>query len=951
MPPKLTQKVVESEPKKPSNLSNEECGERPTDSDEEYVPLAKRIGTKRRHNSENDFRISWRELVDGVREFVKGTYKRKPFDRIDHPVFLSFTDNDGTIRFRESTSKLEWEAREEEKERQVRQEYERQLREGTLSEITHQEGYFPRPKVWHYPDDTVVGIAGQFGQEDDSGENDSHSGAANQQEDLDVTSASTKSFDQGERMDGDNGIHGGTTEGNGDGPGGADADTNGREPGEPDSTRGARPRTTAPRPSTSEVPDLVRDTSSDGSDRGEPIYLTSELAQYPGESRPRTPNEFRNDPERQFARLGPQIEQRIRDIRQTRQRLARVLGQARCPAPYQQALAQRRARRGGRMGYEEPFGMAALAAVAVVYLLFFVKGVMMKSTDTAPFFQHTGTLFPATTVGHILVPHNVSELLKTWEHLEQTIMGFEKYSIAKNVPKNLVAIFQFKKIKIEKDLKRMKTMIEKKDSRTERQAVLAFLGGIITTWVGSLFLSGHENQALRDSINAIGTNQEHIVKILEKTRHQVHEQDHKIELINSTIRELAMDLEETRTTARWKEDAIVYYHAIEEFGLMVDTHLQALEFAFNGRLAPSTISPDLIKNALQDLEDKATRKGFRLFTTDAVHLYEMRAKWLKTDYGFAVAIEIPMINPNMRFTLLRYLGTPFMELHSKTLFYPELEHDLVGISEDHEGSIFMTQSELDRCKLLADIWVCENTPVVYKVQPSRCIRALLSYDNNGIHNYCKMKASKNLFEVIRIKGNRFFLFSIDEISINIRCPATTDKTISFSGVYNLTLSYGCSAQSPSWTLWGMDSPISIETEAMPTVEIPFILPLPNDTEPHEWERIVEAAKKTTKPMEETIQLLELEKWRSNYENPLTSTMTFSTIAIALFLFLAFLLYMRKRFCNQAFPLPTTGCSGCSVLPPYPRDIEDLDANDDDEREPRFVHPPTALSTGDYVPPV
>ena len=226
-----------------------------------------------------------------------------------------------------------------------------------------------------------------------------------------------------------------------------------------------------------------------------------------------------------------------------------------------------------------------------------------------------------------------------------------------------------------------------------------------------------------------------------------------------------------------------------------------------GRISPFIINHETVQANLADLQEKIQPDEYQIAITAIVQFYQLPTSFIVLEKNIVLAfVHVPLHQKNSILKLFKYQPIPQTIANSSTHFTITTDKEYLAINDDLSFMKELSQQELNGCHSTSDYYYCDLNNVLIRPEFGTCTTALYKDDLARIRRHCSISAS-NSTAITQTTNNNFIVYLPEEHTVTLTCPSDTawKKTIKFSGLRQIHLPAGCSANSKFFKLTAQGS--------------------------------------------------------------------------------------------------------------------------------------------------
>lgn len=339
-------------------------------------------------------------------------------------------------------------------------------------------------------------------------------------------------------------------------------------------------------------------------------------------------------------------------------------------------------------------------------------------------------------------------------------------------------------------------------ARTKRQIVAA-MGGLIAGGMAAYsWLKPHEGNEYAQAINALKTNQNHILDLMRKQTSVLDLTDdtlkrnlRQMETIHKNLRDNVDRLAQAAERAElgWKlhDIALQYSIMLEIYADIQNRFIDTTIAVHSGNLYPTLVSPTKIEEQMKLIRRHI---GPDLDLPDTVaHVYQMaRVKVRLSDNKLIFRVSIPILRKD---TFRVWQIIPIPQTANGTFMELQTSADYFLVSRDNNTFCEMTKTERNACHDIDNKLVCRIRHPLYKFGASvgRCEMELIR-NGTAAHTHCHGHEVARSDRWIRLTDLHSWIFvTTTSKEYNITCNDST-QTVELLGAGVLHLNGNCTLE-------------------------------------------------------------------------------------------------------------------------------------------------------------
>jgi len=415
-------------------------------------------------------------------------------------------------------------------------------------------------------------------------------------------------------------------------------------------------------------------------------------------------------------------------------------------------------------------------------------------------FRKIGELAPGLSYGHLHATFDFAELIKEQNRMDGFLLDeIEKPGVrleVKGFLQKLLVSMRIPKLVVGRLADTFFTEVS--HERTKRQ-IDPF--GIVSFGVSSY--NTYQISELWKKIDSTTEGFEKVYKIFQ-------EEDDAISHLTDSMALLKIGIENSlQVVESFKKELVLVQQEVQMMAL-VTTHTgsvaawaRGIENLLFGRLNPTLINHDRMKETFVKLCEKAKKKNLRPLHSQPSDLYKNEISFLATkEKKIIVFIHVPLIGMEP-IDLLEHLPIPFN--FEDLLVTLEGSKQILATDQSANMGLEMTKNDLLHCKIenahSGNIYVCPNTNLMRIDVRNTCLGSLYLGLTKKMIKYCKtmvQPASDSQDFAIQTGSNKFVIFLKETTTILEVCPDSTKSINNGTGLRTITTKPGCQIKSDSY---------------------------------------------------------------------------------------------------------------------------------------------------------
>ena len=275
--------------------------------------------------------------------------------------------------------------------------------------------------------------------------------------------------------------------------------------------------------------------------------------------------------------------------------------------------------------------------------------------------------------------------------------------------------------------------------------------------------------------------------------------DRDIQHINSTLFDIIRSLSESIVQTRLVSWFTIFHM---HFQTLIP-HLRALRDGWlalhQHRLPMEWVNAKSLRSIHETLISRATLAGGILPFANQAEIFDFPTSFHWNDKCVLVFTHIPIVDARMQ--TFEFLPVPiqtpagFMHVHSA------LHRDILVVSSGNKLHRETSSDELARrCFRHGIHHVCQGLGAFHRRMDATCLGALFANQIGNVTRLCTLSPVQEDWLVVQATGDRFHIYSRNQINIVVDCHNGTRSAHPVSGLSTLQISAGCDAFSSSFDL-------------------------------------------------------------------------------------------------------------------------------------------------------
>jgi len=292
------------------------------------------------------------------------------------------------------------------------------------------------------------------------------------------------------------------------------------------------------------------------------------------------------------------------------------------------------------------------------------------------------------------------------------------------------------------------------ESREPRQVILATLLTGLAAGVGGLIWGSSHSSSQTDE--TLIKNQRHLIQVLRKDEHRGKLNEKAIEILKKVVSGI---IKHEATQASQASTAYTVLTTMINHGHDVQHLLGAIkELLLRNKFSPNLFHKDQLRTKMDGLHVQANLKGLELGIKTELDFFKCPASYATfANLTIRGVAHIPVVDPQAKFQLLRYVATPLHLQNGNDTMLVEVQHEksFLAITEDGDRYATLTQSDVDRCQRFSTHLVCPALPVTLTHRSPGCLLGLYSRNHTMVAHQCALTTVPQVPQAWPLNGQRY----------------------------------------------------------------------------------------------------------------------------------------------------------------------------------------------------
>lgn len=526
-------------------------------------------------------------------------------------------------------------------------------------------------------------------------------------------------------------------------------------------------------------------------------------------------------------------------------------------------------------------------------------------------FKSIGKLSVGNSYGHI---HTVVDVSETRKVLESAM---EFVTTAQNKHLILHSTFEVLKQEIEPNmviLDRLESAFFKSDhemspinTRKPRQAGIGIGLGVVG--IGMSIYNSYKISELRAELQDVrqGTRliaqelieQYNATQILSESMKKIHE------TCKIIIAAAGQVNERTRSMIAFEYVSVLVKTLTNDFGVWV----RGLESLLQGTLRPSLVKTEDLRKSLQELQNKAEKKGYHLLNRDLASIYKEAITYVATeDKKIEIYLHIPLMD-RKPLDLYEYISIPINMTNELMVFIEEKSKNLLAMDEFGSVGLELQKNDLVHCKVRptanGKLFNCPNTGLLESDVKKTCLGAIMHGQKSVMEEKCHIFIEKRQNFHIQVGPTKIIALVKPEEALYEICSDGKRHRRGELGLTTLEGHPSCTIISPHF-IFKADEELDLEGNFIERINLIQLKIVTENNTNEEIERAYEELSTLGYPAKRSLS--QIREWLSNSKNPDRMAPIVGTTGLVLaFLSVGVLMVLYARFrCRKAQTSRTGG---------------------------------------------
>ena len=450
---------------------------------------------------------------------------------------------------------------------------------------------------------------------------------------------------------------------------------------------------------------------------------------------------------------------------------------------------------------------------------------MMVTEPAATHFRKVGSLAGTTVMGHLILNVNVhhqSEIIDTLCSIpNQFIDGLnvdkmqDRYTARKYL---LIDIRDYCLIMADEVKDRQNMWFSPWNGNRGKRSCR---GHRVRRQLGELFGLGgmvmaasalYQQEELKDMINLQEDKLNGVIEVLNEDQTRLSINERSISILNETVHSLGV-------AATIMSEDLHFEQIFDRFQVTMAHHfeetrrvLRGWDSVLNHQINPDILRFDETNAALTKLKNQMAAEGYEMGINNFVDLFRLDVSHILFPNGtMLVMIHIPGVKFDSNLKLYEYINLPFhlggavindegTQVVDDVTMIAKPEHKFLGLSDDGSSFRAYTQSEIDRCRVIEDVYFCDLS-IYDKRRELSCLVSLYNEQVERVKRNCVWSFKEPSDYAIQLDENNFLIYHATEEEARLSCD--DDLAVrSIAGLVQVYVPPHCRLWTPAFVIDG-----------------------------------------------------------------------------------------------------------------------------------------------------
>ena len=196
--------------------------------------------------------------------------------------------------------------------------------------------------------------------------------------------------------------------------------------------------------------------------------------------------------------------------------------------------------------------------------------------------------------------------------------------------------------------------------------------------------------------------------------------------------------------------------------------------AQNKRLSVDLLTPDMLKQVFQHLEDQAEKQGLELLITQPSDLFQIDTSNMHSNKTIKLILHFPMVAEDNKLNLLQFIPFPLSQsLGANTIVTPKVDKNLIAMGKHHQYKI-LGQTNLAACTKLGQNFLCKGRSVLRTDIKDSCLGSLYMHHLPGTLKNCHFELGETKEHVFQTGPSQWLVSAPQTFSSVMQCEKSHD---------------------------------------------------------------------------------------------------------------------------------------------------------------------------------
>jgi hypothetical protein len=308
------------------------------------------------------------------------------------------------------------------------------------------------------------------------------------------------------------------------------------------------------------------------------------------------------------------------------------------------------------------------------------------------------------------------------------------------------------------------------DHREKRGASGLIIGSTILSGVFGTLMGWFTHRRLtnlQDQVNEVKNEQHRLLQIQQVSLA-------RLDALEKVLRDVIIEMEKSENT--W-----VNYFALDHARVQLHFYLQklvrGLQAAHLRRLSVDLLDDKQLQHIFESAAKQANAHNYMVMIEHPSDLFQIETSYLHDGQDVQLILHIPMTPPDAVLCLfqLHPFPLPFTDSH---FIMPDPANQIFAISSGVDRfSIEMSVANLMGCHRINSAYLCERHGVMRRELNSTCLGSLYMQDFVGATELCEMRIVKQKETVLQLQDNWYLVYSPVAFTSYIICLNNSNSEV------------------------------------------------------------------------------------------------------------------------------------------------------------------------------